>query len=38
MNKASATKAVRSGLISGRVKPKTVEIGIHSFPAWRSAI
>ena len=36
--KASATKAVRSDLIPGRVKPKTIEIGIHSLPAWRSAI
>ena len=39
-NKASATKAVpvRSDSISVRVKPKTVEIGILSFPASRSAI
>ena len=35
---ASATEAVDSGSIPGRVKPKTIKIGIHSFPAWRSAI
>ena len=40
MNKASATKAVSvcSDSISGRVKLKTIEIGILSFPASRSAI
>ena len=35
---ASATEAVDSGSIPGRVKPKTIKIGIHSFPAWRSAL
>ena len=29
---------VDSGSIPGRAKPKTIEIGIHSFPAWLSAI
>ena len=33
VDRALATKAVDSGLIPGRVKPKTLEIGIHSFPA-----
>ena len=28
-----ATEAVDSGLIPDRVKPKTIKIGIHSFPA-----
>ena len=31
-------KPVKSGLIRSRVKPKTVKIGIHSLPAWRSAL
>ena len=30
---ASATEAVDSGSIPGRVKPKTLKIGIHGFPA-----
>ena len=29
---ASATEAVDSGSIRGRVKPKTIKIGIYSFP------
>ena len=29
----SNAEAVDSGLISGRVKPKTIKIGIHGFPA-----
>ena len=33
MDRASATDAVDSGSIPGRVKPKTRKIGIHSFPA-----
>ena len=33
-----ATETVDSGSIPGWVKPKTTEIGIHSFPAWRLAI
>ena len=33
VDRASATKAVDSGSIPGRVKPKTIKIGIHSFPA-----
>ena len=33
VDRASATEAVDSGLIPGRVKPKTIKIGIHSFPA-----
>ena len=32
-DRASATEAADSGSISGRVKPKTIKIGIHSFPA-----
>ena len=38
MDRASATEAVDTGSIPGRVKPKTIKISIHSFPAWRSAI
>ena len=38
VDRASATEAVDSGSIPGRVIPKTIKIGIHSFPAWRSAI
>ena len=38
VDRASATEAVDSGSIPGRVKPKTIKIGIHSFPAWRSAL
>ena len=33
VDRASATKAVNSGSIPGRVKPKTIKIDIHSFPA-----
>ena len=33
VDRASATEAVDSGSIRGRVKPKTIKIGIHSFPA-----
>ena len=33
MNRASATEVVDTGSIPGRVKPKTIKIGIHSFPA-----
>ena len=32
VDRASATEAVDSGLIPGRVKSKTIKIGIHSFP------
>ena len=38
VDRASATETVDSGSIPGRFKPKTITIGIHSFPAWRSAI
>ena len=38
VDRASATGTVDSGSIPGRVIPKTIKIGIHSFPAWRSAI
>ena len=31
MDRASATEAVDSGSIPGRVKPKTIKIRIHSF-------
>ena len=33
VDRASATEAVDSGSIPGRVIPKTIKIGIHSFPA-----
>ena len=33
VDRASATDTVDSGSIPGRVKPKTIKIGIHSFPA-----
>ena len=33
VDRASATEAVNTGSIPGRVKPKTIKIGIHSFPA-----
>ena len=33
VDRASATEAVDSGSIPGWVKPKTIKIGIHSFPA-----
>ena len=33
VDKASATETVTSGSIPDRVKPKTMKIGIHSFPA-----
>ena len=38
VDRASATETVDSGSILGRVKPKTIKIGIQSFLAWRSAI
>ena len=31
VDRASATETVDLGLIPGRVKPKTIKIGIHSF-------
>ena len=33
VDKASATKSVDLDSSPGRVKPKTIKIGIHSFPA-----
>ena len=33
VDRASATEAVDMGSIPSRVKPKTIKIGIHSFPA-----
>ena len=33
VDRAFATEAVDTGTIPGRVKPKTIKIGIHSFPA-----
>ena len=33
VDRASATETVDSGSIPGRVIPKTLKIGIHSFPA-----
>ena len=38
VDRVSATEAVDSSLIPTWVKPKTIKIGIHSFPAWCSAI
>ena len=38
LDKASATEAVDSVSIFGQAKPKTIKIGIYSFPARRSAI
>ena len=38
MDRASATEAVDSGSIPGRVKPNSIKIGIRSFPAGRSAL
>ena len=32
MDGASATAALDSGSVLGRVKPKTIKIDIHSFP------
>ena len=37
VDRASATEIVDSGSINTRVKPKTIKLGIHSFPAQRSA-
>ena len=34
MDRVSATEAVESRSILGRVKPKTIKIGIHSFLAY----
>ena len=33
VDRASAAETVDLSLIPGRVKPKTIKIGIHSFPA-----
>ena len=33
VDRASAAEAVDLGSIPGRVKPKTIKIGIHNFPA-----
>ena len=33
VDRASATEAVDTDSIPGRVKPKTIKTGIHSFPA-----
>ena len=33
MDNASATEMVHLALIPGRVKPKTIKIDVHSFPA-----
>ena len=38
VDRASTTEVVDSGSIPGRVKPKTIKIGIQSFPARLSAI
>ena len=34
----SCSEAVDAGSIPGPVKPKTIKICIHNFPAWRSAL
>ena len=36
VDKASATKTVDTGSITGRIKSKTIKVGIHSLPVWRS--
>ena len=36
MDRASATKMIKSGLEPDRVRPKSEKIGIHTFPARRS--
>ena len=33
VDRASASETVELGSIPGRVKPKTIKIGVHSFPA-----
>ena len=33
VNRASATQAIGMGSTPGRVNPKTIKTGIHSFPA-----
>ena len=33
VDRATATEAIDSDSIPGRVKPKTIKIGIHSYPA-----
>ena len=38
VDRAPATETVDSSSIPDRVKPKTIKICVHSFPAWRSAI
>ena len=38
VDRASATKKLDLGWICGLVKPKTIEIGIYSFPACWSAL
>ena len=38
VDRASATETVDFGSIPELVKPKTLKIGIHSFPAWHFAI
>ena len=38
VDRASAAETIDSSSIPSRVKPKTIWIGIYSFPAWRSAI
>ena len=38
MDRASVAKTVDSGSIPDRVKPNTIKIGLHNFPAWRSTI
>ena len=37
VDRASANEAVDAGSIPDRVKPKTINFGIHSFPARRLA-
>ena len=38
VDRASATETVNTVSIPGRVQPKTIKVGIHSFLAWRSAL
>ena len=38
VDRASATETEDTGSLPGQVKPKAINIGIHSFPALRAAI
>ena len=38
VDRMSAIEAIDSGSIPGRVKPKTIKIDSHNFPAWLTTI